>query len=39
MHIGQVLFVGDENIVYITKITDDMLLQQDVYNFGKLNVL
>jgi hypothetical protein len=38
MYIGQVLFVGDENTVYITKITDDMVLQLDVDNFGNFSI-
>jgi predicted nuclease of predicted toxin-antitoxin system len=34
MYVGQVLFVGDEDIFNIAKITDNMILQQDVDNFG-----
>jgi hypothetical protein len=39
MYVGQVLFLGDENIFNTVKITDDMILQQDVDNFGDLSVM
>jgi hypothetical protein len=38
MYVGQVLFAGSKD-VNIAKITDDMILQQNVDYFGDFKVL